>query len=78
MAGKRKAKPHGPWTAEEIARNERAKETRALRDREKSTQERLEETLRLSRFVSELQQGLPPPTRFSFPKSPQVNVPLPP
>ncbi|MFI4978234.1 MAG: hypothetical protein ACHQC8_06125 [Solirubrobacterales bacterium] len=63
MAAKRKAKPRGPWTAEEIARNERAEETRALRDREKSTQERLEETLRLSRFVSELRQGLPSDVR---------------
>jgi hypothetical protein len=63
MAAKPKAKPRGPWTTEEIARNKQVEETRALRDREKSTQERLEETLRLSRFVSELRQGLPSDVR---------------
>jgi len=56
---KSKAKPKGPWTAEEIARNERVAQVRALRDREKTREERLEETLRLSRFISELRQGLP-------------------
>jgi hypothetical protein len=59
MAGKPKAKPRGPWTPAEIARNERANRARAQRDREKSAEERLEETVRLSRFVSELRQGLP-------------------
>jgi len=59
MAAKRKAKPAGPWTAAEIARNERANRARSQRDREKSAEERLEETVRLSRFVSELRQGLP-------------------
>lgn len=63
MAGKRKAKPRGPWTAEEIARNERAEQARAVRDREKTPQQCLEETLRLSRFVSELRQGLPDDVR---------------
>jgi hypothetical protein len=59
MAAKPKTKPRGPWTPAEIARNERANRVRAQRDREKSAEERLEETLRLSRFVSELRQGLP-------------------
>jgi len=63
MPGKRKAKPRGPRTAEEIARNERVEEIRALRDREKTPQVCLEETLRLSRFVSELRQGLPDDVR---------------
>ncbi len=63
MAAKPKAKPRGPWTAEEIARNERAERARALRDHEKTPQQCLEETLRLSRFVSELQQGLPDDVR---------------
>jgi hypothetical protein len=54
-----KVRPSGPWTAEEIARNERANCARELRDREKSAEERLEETVRLSRFVSELREGLP-------------------
>jgi len=63
MASSPKAKPRGPWTAEEIARNERANEVRAMRDREKSPDQRLEETLRLSRFVSELREGLPDDVR---------------
>jgi len=63
MAAKPKAKSRGPWTVEEIARNERANEVRAMRDREKSPDQRLEETLRLSRFVSELREGLPDDVR---------------
>jgi hypothetical protein len=64
MATKPEAKPRtlkgtsGPWTAVEIAREERANSVRARRDREKTPEERLEETLRLSRFVSELRDGL--------------------
>jgi hypothetical protein len=59
MATPSKPKPRGPWTPEEIARNERANQARALCDREKTPEERLEETLRLSRFISELRQGAP-------------------
>lgn len=63
MAAKPKAKPKsrpkGPWTPEEIARNERVNKIRIERDREKSPAERLEETVRLSRFISELRQGMP-------------------
>jgi hypothetical protein len=59
MAAKPSAHPKGPWTLEETARDERANKARALRDRENTPQERLEETLRLSRFMSELRQGVP-------------------
>jgi hypothetical protein len=59
MAAKPKAKPRGPWTPEEIARNERANQVRHARDQRKTPEERLEETLRLSRFISELRQGVP-------------------
>jgi hypothetical protein len=59
MAEKPKARPKGPWTPEEIARHERAGEARALRDRAKTPEERLEETVRLSRFISELREGAP-------------------
>jgi hypothetical protein len=45
------------WTPEERAREERAREIRARRDREKTPEDRLEETLRLSKLMSELQQG---------------------
>ena len=57
------AKPRGPWTPEEIACNERAEQIRALRDLEKTPEERLEETIRLSRFMSELREGLPSDVR---------------
>jgi len=46
------------WSAEEIAREELATRLRAERDRKKTPEERLEETLRLSRFMSELREGV--------------------
>jgi hypothetical protein len=58
METKTKAKPRGPWTAEEIAREERAGRARTLHDQKKPSEVRLQETLRLSRFMSELRQGL--------------------
>jgi hypothetical protein len=60
---KPQARPKGPWTPEEIARNERATQIRNARDREKTPAERLEETVRLSRFISELRQGVPDDVR---------------
>ncbi len=56
-------KLRGPWTAEEVARNERAAEARIEQDKKKSMEQRLEETLRLSRFISELSQGVPDDVR---------------
>ena len=38
-------------------REERARTIRARQDREKTPEDRLEETLRLSKLMSELQQG---------------------
>ncbi|MHB1860886.1 MAG: hypothetical protein ACYCUM_12420 [Solirubrobacteraceae bacterium] len=58
MAEKRQAKPRGPWSEEEIARDERAERARAASDRAKTPAERLEETVRLSRLLSELRAGL--------------------
>ena len=58
-----KSKPKGPWTPEEIARNERVNQARLASDREKTPEERLEETVRLSRFISELRQGAPDDVR---------------
>jgi hypothetical protein len=63
MAEKPKARPKGPWTPEEIARHELVDQARALRDRAKTPEERLEETIRLSRFISELRQGAPSDVR---------------
>jgi hypothetical protein len=45
------------WTPEERAREERARTIRARRDRAKTPEDRLEETLRLSKLMSELRQG---------------------
>jgi hypothetical protein len=58
MATTSKRERRGPWTAAEIAREESAGRARAKRDLEKTPQERLEETVRLSRFMSELRQGV--------------------
>jgi hypothetical protein len=52
-----KSKLRGPWTPEEIAREERATRARAARDRQRTPEERLEETVRVSRFMSELTHG---------------------
>ena len=57
MAATPKSKPRGPWTPEEIAREERATRARAARDRQRTPEERLEETVRVSRFMSELTHG---------------------
>jgi hypothetical protein len=46
------------WTSEERAREERAQVVRSREDQEKGPEERLEETLRLSRLIAELQQGV--------------------
>jgi hypothetical protein len=46
------------WTREEREREERVREIRAKRDREMTPEERLRQTLRLSRFMSELRQGV--------------------
>jgi hypothetical protein len=51
---------HPPlWTREEREREERVREIRAQRNRDRTPQERLEDTLRLSRFMSELRQSVP-------------------
>jgi hypothetical protein len=51
------------WTRAERAREERAREIRTRRNREMTPEERLRETLRLSRFVSELREGVPDDVR---------------
>jgi hypothetical protein len=63
MATDPKPRPRGHWTHEEIAREERANHARAALDRQKTPEERLEETLRLSRFISELRDGAPSDVR---------------
>jgi hypothetical protein len=63
MQETRNVKPQGVWTPDEIAREEAITRVRAERDRAKGSQERLEETLKLSRLISELRQGLPDDVR---------------
>lgn len=51
-AAKPKAKPKGPWTAEEIARNERANRAQVERDRARGVSVNLEEAAALARFAN--------------------------
>jgi hypothetical protein len=52
MATKPKAKPKGPWTPEEIARNERANRAQVERDRARGVSTNLEEAAALARFAN--------------------------
>jgi hypothetical protein len=54
MSATPKSRQRGPWTPEEIAREERATRARAARDRHRTPEERLQETVRVGRFISEL------------------------
>lgn len=51
------------WTREEREREEHVRKIRAQRDHEMTPEERLRETLRLSRFMSELREGVPDDVR---------------
>lgn len=63
MAAGSTPRQKGAWTPEEVAREERANRERARRDLEKTPAERLEETIRLSKFIDELRQGIPDDVR---------------
>lgn len=52
MAAKPNAKPKGPWTPEEIERNERVAQLRVKRDRARGVSANLEETVALTRFAN--------------------------
>lgn len=52
MAAKQKGKPKGPWTPEEIARNERVARLRVEHDRARGVSVNLEETVALTRFAN--------------------------
>jgi hypothetical protein len=47
-----KSKPRGPWTREEIAREERVARARVARDRRRGVSANLEETVALTRFAN--------------------------
>jgi len=52
MATKPKAKPKGPWTPEEIARNERVAQIRVREDRKRGVSANLEDLVKLTRFAN--------------------------
>lgn len=53
MAAKaRQGKPRGPWTPEEVARNERVEKIRVARDRARGPSANLEDTVKLTRFAN--------------------------
>lgn len=47
-----KAKPKGPWTPDEIARNERVNKLRVERDRARGVSANLEDVVVLTRFAN--------------------------
>jgi len=49
--------PSGPWTAEEIARNERVARMRVERDRARGVSVNLAETVALTRFANRLAEA---------------------
>ena len=52
MEAKPKTRPRGPWTAEEIARHERANRAQVERDRARGVSANLEEAVALTRFAN--------------------------
>ena len=56
-AAKPKAKPKGPWTPEEIARNERVAQIRVQQDRARGVSANLEDLVKLTRFANRLAEA---------------------
>jgi hypothetical protein len=54
---KPKARPKGPWTPEEIARNERVNKIRVQRDRARGVSANLEDVVVLTRFANRLAEA---------------------
>jgi hypothetical protein len=52
MAAKPNTKPRGPWTPEEIARNERANRAQVAHDRARGVSANLAEAAALARFAN--------------------------
>lgn len=57
MAAKPKARPKGPWTAEEVAREERANRAQVQRDRARGVSANLEEAAALARFANRFSEA---------------------
>lgn len=54
MAAEPTLRPKGPWTPEEIARNERVAQVRVQRDRARGVSANLEDLVKLTRFANHL------------------------
>jgi hypothetical protein len=54
---KPRTRPKGPWTPEEIARNERANKAQVKRDRARGVSANLEETVALTRFANRFSEA---------------------
>jgi hypothetical protein len=57
MAKRSQSRPRGPWTPEEIARNERVAKIRVARDRARGVSANLEDTVKLTRFANRLAEA---------------------
>ena len=57
MAKTPKPRPRGPWTPEEIARNERANRAQVARDRARGVSANLEEAVALTRFANRFSEA---------------------
>lgn len=57
VAPEPREKPRGPWTAEEIARNERAGKAQVAHDRARGVSANLEEAVALSRFANRFSEA---------------------
>jgi hypothetical protein len=57
MAAKPQAKPRWPWTAEEIARSERANKAQVAHDRARGVSANLEEAVALSTFANRFSEA---------------------
>ena len=53
MASKPEQRPNGPWTPEEIERNERVNKLRVAKDRERGVSANLEDGVKLTQFANE-------------------------
>jgi hypothetical protein len=57
MAKRPQSRPRGPWTPEEIAREERVQKIRVARDRARGVSANLEDTVKLTRFANRLAEA---------------------
>jgi hypothetical protein len=57
MAAEPRAKPRGQWTAEEVARHERANAAQVVHDRARGVSANLEEAVALSRFANRFSEA---------------------